>query len=338
MTKPLSWDGVVAVKGMLLPGYKMQASKDRGTEKNLLLKTWGGLGDEICAEPTLRFALDTFKDYEISLCSRYPDFFQHLKFKEVFNVLQNQTPKFENYHCFDLIGITGTLPWEFLCHVYLPCVDAPTLYAFRGTLPNSCKEIKLVPSVENFTVVDHMIDLIIKKPWIIIHAGKHWQSKTFPKKWWDRVLEIIIGRGVIPVLVGGVTVPSPDELKQGQKNRTTVDVETNGTVDLRGKLSLMESIALIQRSKVVLTNDSAILHMAASSDAHIGYITLAKHPDHLTHWRHGQWGWNMENLGRGGIWENSDMLTGVNLQDIGNKIFDWLPLPETFAEWGLSRV
>lgn len=62
-----------------IPGIKTSQAVERGVEKNLIFKTWGGLGDQICAEPTLRFALKTFKGCDISLASEHPELFAHLK-------------------------------------------------------------------------------------------------------------------------------------------------------------------------------------------------------------------------------------------------------------------
>ena len=126
---------------------------------------------------------------------------------------------------------------------------------------------------------------------VVVHAGKHWPSKTFPKDWWDAVLAELKSRGFIPILIGA----------DADDNRSTVDVDPTGCLDLRNKTSLTESIWLTQQTKVLLTNDSSPLHMAVTGDAWIGFVATCKHPDYIKHWRNGQWSWRMENLGSWGV-------------------------------------
>ncbi len=204
-------------------------------------------------------------------------------------------------------------------------------------MPIKYREINLVPSEEEFHKVDGILNGIRAsgfKEWVIIHAGKHWQSKTFPKVWWDKVLDIIKASGAIPILVGG---HAESEDPHGFA-RTTVNVNSQGCLDLRGKLQLMETVALVKRSKVVLTNDSSVIHLSAPSDAWIGFITLAKHPDYLKHFRKGVFGWRMENMELGGVWDERHVMSGQTIHDIGDKVEELLPPPENFAGWALDKL
>ena len=317
-------------------GLRRMLTEQQGTHRNLLIRVWGGIGDEICAEPTLRFALETMKDMEISLCARTPSLFTHLKFKQVFRFLDKPEPDYRKFFWVDTMGKPDDSSWDFLCHPYLNCVDAPTLYAFRATLPIESKQVKLVNTQDEKNKIEKILeDDIQGDPFVVVHAGKHWKGKTFPKKWWDRVLQILKDEEIIPVLVGGHVPP----FNSSEMPRSTVDVETDGCLDYRCKLTLMESAALIKRSKVVLSNDSAIIHMAADSDAWIIYITLTKHPDLLTHYRKGGWGWRMKNMGRGGIWNQTHFLTGVDIQQISYKdLYAWLPTPESFVGEAIEKL
>ena len=104
---------------------------------------------------------------------------------------------------------------------------------------------------------------------------------TFPKAFWDKVINRLCDRGLTPILIGA----------DADDNRSTVDVDASRCLDLRNKLSLTESVWFLQNATVLLTNDSSPLHMAASGDAWIGYIATCKHPDMITHWRRGRWQW-----------------------------------------------
>jgi hypothetical protein len=319
----------VVLPGIMIPSFRTSMAIERGVERKILLRTWGGLGDQICAEPTLRFALKTFKNCEVTLASEHPELFEHLKFARVFD-LRSELPRQDKYFTFETIVSPDHLTWEFMSHMITNCVDFPSLCAFRCQLPTQDKIVQIpTPKPEK----ELIRDLLGRDDLIVIHAGRHWQSKTFPKDWWDSVLGHIQASGKTPVLIGANT----------DDNRGTVDVETKGCVDLRNQLSIMESMAFLQRSKILLTNDSSPLHMAATGNAWIGFIATCKHPDYITHWRSGGWSWRMQNLGLGGIWDVLDYCPNkpakVEVENVGDDLLrSWLPDPVDFANWGLEKL
>jgi len=330
--------GSVVMPAMQIPSFRTSLALQNKTEKNLLLRTWGGIGDQICAEPTLRFALKSFgADCKISLVTEYLELFAHLKFNDVFHITR-QKPKYEDYFVFDtIVPATNNLTWEFFSHCITNCVDFASLCAFRCQLPVRDREIFLCPPTPNDTVKEF---LTIENT-VFVHPGKHWPSKTFPKDWWDGVLAALLNKNLKPILIGANT----------DDNRGTVDVNADGCIDLRNKLSLEESIWLLQRSKVLLTNDSSPLHMAASRDPNdgatgrnwIGYIATCKHPDYISHWRQGEWNYREENLGLGGIWNDLDHLpnkkTEVTVEHVEEaRLRSWLPSPDGVSDWVIKRM
>lgn len=328
-------DGFSLIPSPMLPSFRTAFAVQNGVEKRLLLKTWGGLGDQICAEPTLRFALKTFKGCSVSLASEHPELFRHLVFTEVFDLNKVQ-PHWDRFLAFDTIRPPTDLLWEFMSHMLVNCVDYPSLCAFRCQLPVKDREVKLEPSAHDIrATADIMRGAGLKDfmPYVVIHPGRHWQSKTFPVEWWNAVLAELINNGVKPILIGADT----------GDNRSTVDVNPTGCVDLRNKLSIMQCVALLMHAHVLLTNDSSPLHMAAPSNAWIGFIATCKHPDYITHWRNGQWGWRMENLGLGGIWDVLDFCPNkentVEVENVGDELLrSWLPDPKDFARWGIQKL
>lgn len=308
------------------PLFKTEYAIQKGVEKNLLFRTWGGIGDQICAEPTLRYALKMFKGCRISLASEAPEMFTHLKFDHIYD-LKKEKPNYEEYLLFDTITPPddSNMVWLFFSHMLTNCVDFPSMCALRLQLPVADKEIQLV-GITPHDMHDGIRRII--ENGVAIHPGRHWQSKTFPKDFWDRVLIGLKSRGITPIIIGA----------EADDNRGTVNVDTSGCLDLRGKYSLKESIWILQKVSVLLTNDSAPLHMAASGDAHIGYVATCKHPDLITHWRHGQWQWREKNFGKGGIWEHVDFCPNkgekVEAEFVDPKLLDsWLPNPYEMSSW-----
>lgn len=320
-----------------LPIFRTQIAIEAGVERRLLFRTWGGIGDQICAEPTLRYALRTFKDCEFHLASELPEMFGHLKWKRVYD-LREVTPNWSQFFVFDTITPPddSNLVWQFFSHMLTNCVDFPSLCALRLQLPVADRVIQLEPA----PIKDKGLRNEVRGG-IFVHPGKHWQSKTFPKGFWDRVLAGLKARGIRPIIIGA----------NADDNRGTVDVETAGCLDLRDKLSIEESTWAMKHAKVLLTNDSSPLHMAACGDAWIGFVATCKHPDMITHWRKPSrqgdfgepiWQWREKNFGKGGIWDVIDFCPNktqqVEAEFVPPELLEsWLPNPTDMAEWAATR-
>jgi hypothetical protein len=333
MTEQLSESDQIVVSAMLLAGFRTSIANQRQVQNNFLIKTWNGagLGDQICAEPTMRYALNQFKDCRISLASDTPEIFHHLKFHEVFDT-KKVTPVDSNYLVFQTVYPGGHITNQFINQMTTNCVDYPSLVAFRCQLPVRDREVRLLGKEPiDFTALNHFKDY--PEHYVVVHPGQHWQSKTFPKDWWDAVIAELFVNGKTPIIIGNQMVGG----------RGTVDVNASDCLDLRGKLSVLESIWLLQKAMVLLTNDSAPLHMAASGRAHIGYVATCKHPDLITHWRNGQWGWRMKNFGKGGLWEIINMSPGqaneLSAEEVGEEnLRSWLPDPREIVGWAVEKT
>lgn len=326
----MSHDGTnLAIPGFMVGSYRTQKAIERGVEKNLLFKTWGGLGDQICAEPTIRYAIKAFKDCTVSLASEHPELFAHLPLKKVYDLKEYQ-PLWYKYFVFDTIVPPSHMMWEYVNHMLTNCVDFPSLCALRCQLPVSDKQIIMHPKAPKELELHQAVNF---NKSVFVHPGRHWQSKTFPKDWWDAVLTGLFNEAVIPIVIGANT----------DDNRGTVDVNTINCVDLRNKLSITDCTWLLQRATVLITNDSAPLHMAASGDAWIGFIATCKHPDLISHWRNGQWSWREKNLGKGGLWDVVSHCPNKNEEVTAEKVDEellrsWLPEPEEVVSWTLEKL
>lgn len=316
----------VVIPAHMHPLFRTEIAIQNGVERNLLFRVWGGIGDMACTEPTLRYALKMFKECKISLATECPELFTHLKFEQVFD-LRKEKPDYTKYLVFDTITPPddSNLVWLFFSHMLTNCVDFPSMCSLRLQLPTADKEIQL-GSKEPKSIPED--DYFYIKNGVAVHAGRHWQSKTFPKNFWDKVLVGLKSRGITPVLIGAET----------DDNRGTVDVDSTGCIDLRGRLEISESVWVLQQVAVLLTNDSAPLHLAASGDAYIGYIATCKHPDLITHWRKGQWQWREKNFGKGGIWDTVDFCPNkgdkVEAEFVAPELLNsWLPSPYEMSNW-----
>lgn len=323
-----------------IPNFRFHIAVQNKVEKKILLKSCGGIGDMITAEPTIRYAIHYFKNYDISLQALEPSLYQHLNFSNVFDFDKNPCPDESQYYVFNLIYGDEDLPWQFICGLYTHCVDFSSLCAFRMTLPIRNKTIMLLPSEKDFQKVDSILDAKLIDNYVVVHAGKHWQSKTFPKWWWDDVLYHLKKNNIIPILIGG-------RLQSKFGDKSTVDVFSDNCIDFRNKLTIMETVSLLNRTKVLLTNDSAPLHMAAStSSMWIGFIATCKHYEYIMHYRMRDtindlpiFGFRMENLSLGGIWEKCHSLSNANASEVPEEwLLQWLPAPISVSNWAIDKL
>lgn len=358
----LTEDTYFPILGMYIPSFRTKMCEQRGTLDNFLLATWGGLGDVVCAEPVLRWALENYKHVEMSLASHHLPLFRHLKFKELWDLNNKKKfPEWQKYFVIKTIAEESNLVWEFMNHMLCNSVDYISLNMFRKQLPIESRIIKLEPESAKIKLNFDELDLfdpntgLPKKPWCLVHAGKHWQVKTFPKDWWDGVLDSLLSRGVTPILIGANSTIANSMNKDGTPETVgTVDVDTRGCIDLRNRTSLNDLVWLCQNTKVLLSNDSSPIHIAASGQAWIGFVATVKHPDYLMHWRKEKsvfgddigepvYGWRTKDFGKGGVWDiatdcpNNTVPVSVDTVD-DETLRSWLPSPEEFAAWAADRA
>lgn len=325
-------DSQFVIPGFQLPSFRSTLATQRGVDKNILFHVIGGIGDQLCAEPTLRFALDNFKDVEISLATRVPEFFTHLKFKKVYDLKQDKPP-FDEYFVLSTYIGANNLIWDFVSHGLTHCVDYPSILAMQGTIPIEYKAIQL--PVQPATIAH--LEEYTKENYVAVHASKNWPSSTYPPEFWNSVIERLIEEGCTPVLFG----------KEISAVQGTVATTTVGCVDLRNKLSLIESAWLLQRMRYFICNDSSPYHMAVPGRVRIAFIATAKHHDFIYHWRRNlegklEWGWNSRHFNKGGMWSltdrcpNKEASVKIDVVD-PNVLSSWLPSPTELTNWLIDR-
>jgi heptosyltransferase-2 len=89
---------------------------------------------------------------------------------------------------------------------------------------------------------------------VALAHGSVWFTKKFPKEKVVRLVESLVGDGIPVMLIGGIK----DLEAGGEINRS---VKNELLHDFTGKLNVLESAELIRRAEVLITNDSAPLHI-----------------------------------------------------------------------------
>lgn len=257
-------------------------------KRHIYVNVQGGLGDQISAEPAIRFMLkNIYPEDDVRLSTHFPKIFDHLDIPVSKHGEMQYTCNSRPWECITLPG-PETPQWAIVSNLLTHTTDFCSMALLKRTLPDEDKTFKLqIDEKDLQEVVDIFPEGTDIDNLVLIHPGRHWESKTFPKEWWQTVIDGISELGYQVCLIGRDT-PGDDGEFDGGGARGTVDVEAKGEIlDTRNLLSLGGLIALISRAKICLSNDSAPIHIAGAFDNWIILIPTCKHPDHIMPYRNG---------------------------------------------------
>lgn len=277
--------------------------EERLVKTRIHIKCSGGLGDNVCQEPCIRYLSQEVykdrKDIEILVTigkDRAPILRSLNSYDNIKLGFSEETTK---GHPLDDIEFRekGKPYCEIVAHPRLfdrtvgqvpPYFQTHNndwhAYAILGKmLPPEWKRYKLATTTEDYSELEGL------KPgkdengkYIAVHPGTGWPSKTFPVKWWEEVIERLIESGRTPVLFG------KDCGQVDEWNHGTLKLKyPTGAIDLRNKLTVGGMMALIERCPALLTNDSAPVHIAGAFDNWIFFASTVKPDELVLPYRHG---------------------------------------------------
>jgi len=119
-------------------------------------------------------------------------------------------------------------------------------------------EFYIIPSKEAVILELLRIEGVSKKDILIgIAPGAHWPTKRWPKERFIELANLLIQRKNAKIIIFG----GKDDVELSNEIKTSL---LNKPIIAAGKLSLMETAALLKRCKVLITNDTGVMHISAS--------------------------------------------------------------------------
>lgn len=129
---------------------------------------------------------------------------------------------------------------------------------------------RLYPTESDFTTIRHYIS----RPFVTIAPGSVWFTKTWPIEKWTELTRIILRKH--PdwhiFLLG-----SPDEKERCDK--IISELKDSRVLVLAGKLTLLQSAALMSKAQMNYTNDSAPLHLCSAMNAPVTAVYCSTVPE-----------------------------------------------------------
>lgn len=257
-------------------------SPDYDYQRHILVDVQGGLGDQVCAEPAIRYmAENVYPGEDITVVTHFPRIFQHLGLSVFKHGEFTPKPDTPYYSMLSLPGPDKPM-WAFVSNLLCHTIDYCAMAMIRQTLPVKDKRVQLTYSLDDISHAMEVTGIRNLNDLVLVHPGRHWDSKSFPADWWQSLIDGLHEAGLPVCLIGF------DECEVVG----LADIEAReGMIDTRDRLELGALIALIANAKIVISNDSSPIHIAGAFDNYIFLIPTCKHPDHLLPWRHGSQGY-----------------------------------------------
>jgi hypothetical protein len=250
--------------------------------KTIKISVGGGLGDQIESEPVVRAVRNLHPHDRIIVASHWPEIFEDLPYEvESVDIRNHFLPPDQLYAVFHTYSSPDTDAWKYMTHVFTHSTDFSSQLAIRRVLPSDMRDIKI-------RYTDAQLQSMYEKLGVseetlreayCVHPGRSWRTKTMSTEFWEEIISGLWAEGKRVVVFG----------KDGKGTQGLVPVKLPvGVIDARDKLTIKESLALLDKSKVLISNDSAPIHLAGATDIWICGVYTAKHPEFVIPYRGGR--------------------------------------------------
>lgn len=247
----------------------------------LNLEECNGLGDLICATPTIKKLSESYQR-KITVISNMPELFKmNPHVEKSFKASSIDKDYFKaNYimhNSFYLVGKKDERGIEMKHNM----MDIRQFHAIH--LGFMLREDEMGC---HYRPTEQMVNNI-KGKYIVIHPVNSWPNRTWSQDNWIKLSEKLIEHGYIVVAIG------KDSSETGFFNvqKPVHNLEGSKIINLMNQTSISESWYLLNGAEAVVTMDSGILHLAGTTETLIFELGSAINPEFRTPYRYGEQGW-----------------------------------------------
>jgi ADP-heptose:LPS heptosyltransferase len=214
--------------------------------KILVLIGSQSVGDTLCAIPTIKYLSEIYDQniyvytYQKELLKNYPYII----------LTDNQTPDDGD------LFIETFRPDKFL-HTRTDIRQIHSISAGFQLLPEEMK-IEFFP--DEYEEISNL-----PENYIVMHPVKSWPSRSWEKERWQELVNEINKINIPIVLIG------KDAVEHGNYKiqKPVYDIDVKNGLNLINKINIHQTWHILNKSSMVITMDSGILHLAGTTDTHI---------------------------------------------------------------------
>jgi ADP-heptose:LPS heptosyltransferase len=200
-------------------------------------------------------------------------------------------------------------------------VDFLSIVCLKRQLPDHLKTIRLDVTPKGLSDVLEIAGCPIQDH-VLIHPGRSWPSKTFPATYWNEIIAGVAKKHKVAII-------GADTLFNGFGTVEGLALP-DGVVDFRNLLDEEGLIAAVSMAPVLVTNDSAPLHVAGAFDNHIVLLPTCKHPDLVLPHRNGSKYYKVQALYKKilsdeGRFNPVEALQGPEMEKLPGDVMEYIP-------------
>lgn len=269
----------------------------------LNLSECNGLGDLLCATPTIKKLHDSY-DKKITILSKMPELFKNNPYVEKSLKSSSVDIKYieENYimhNSFYNIGKKNERGIEYKHNMIdIRQYHAINLGFMLGKNEMECFYEPLTP-----------LTIEVPENYVLIHPVSTWESRTWSAENWMQLTKTLNDSGYNVISIG------KDSSETGFFNvqKPVFNFEIEKGMNLMNKTSISDCWHLINKATAFVTMDSGLLHLAGTTDTHIIHLGSSIKPEFRMPYRKGRQGVYKYDYVRGmcGLECASDMKYGV---------------------------
>ena len=295
--------------------------------KNLAFVVDGGLGDQVAAEPAMRYARDVMHHGDnIVLVSAWPEVFRHLHLA-VYPALA-QVPLSAQYRVRYTRAESDPALAGRLDPDHIHRVDLASIVALDRELPQAYKTAKLSAATAAWQSAAQKIGPLDPGAIVLLHPGCGSAADTFGADAWQSYADALTSQDIRVAVIGN----------RSGADYGVVDFDRSRCLDLLNKLTAAELIAIVSRARVLISNDAAPVQIAGAFEGWIGLVAARRHPEFVQPWRHGSQFWRARNLERRPLYQEVSQKSPSDRQQAidaltPERLRDYLPEPAAILDF-----
>lgn len=214
--------------------------------KILVLIGSNSVGDTLCAIPTIKH-LSKIYDKNIHVFTYQPELlknYPYITLTDNYNVVDD-----------DLL-IESFRPDKFV-HTR---TDIRQLHAISSGFQLLPEELDIQFYPDAYEPIENL-----PENYIVIHPSKTWPSRSWEKNRWQNLIDRLNSIN-IPVIVIG---KDSSEIGTYDIKKPVYDLNIKNGLNLVNKINIHQTWHIINKSSMIITMDSGILHLAGTTDTHI---------------------------------------------------------------------